>query len=40
MTLAPTNKALGHENHAIKNPIKGEKNTVMIQEVMQDVRIV
>jgi hypothetical protein len=39
MTLASMNEAIGCENHAGKNLIK-EKNTVMIREVMQDVRIV
>jgi hypothetical protein len=40
MTLAPTNKAIGHGNHAKKTNLLKEKFTVMIQEVMQDVRIV
>ncbi len=39
MTLAPTNEAVRRENHAEKNLYK-EKNTVTIQEVMKDVRIV
>jgi hypothetical protein len=39
MTYAPTNEAIGHDNHAEKNLIK-EKNMVMIWVVMQDVRIV
>jgi hypothetical protein len=39
MTLAPTNEAVRRENHAKKTFI-GKKLTVMIREVMKDVRIV
>jgi hypothetical protein len=39
MTLAPTNEAIGRKNHAEKNLFK-KKNTIMIREAMQDVRIV
>ncbi len=40
MTLAPTNEAVRRENHAEKNLYKEKKFTVMIREVMKDVRIV
>ncbi len=40
MTLAPTNEAVRRENHAEKNLYKEKKLTVMIREVMKDVRIV
>jgi hypothetical protein len=39
MTLAPTNEAVRCENRAEKN-LDTEKLTVMIREVMKDVRIV
>ena len=39
MTLAPTNEAVRHKNHAEKTLI-WKKLTVIIQEVMKDVRIV
>jgi hypothetical protein len=39
MTLAPTNEAVRRENHAKKTFI-GKKLTIMIREVMKDVRIV
>jgi hypothetical protein len=39
MTLAPTNEAIRSENHAKKN-LDTEKITVMIREVIKDVRIV
>jgi hypothetical protein len=38
MTLAPTNEAIRHENHAKK--LLRKKNTAMIWVVMQDARIV
>ncbi len=40
MTLAPTNEAVRRENHVKKNLYKEKKITIMIQEVMKDVRIV
>ncbi len=40
MTLAPTNEAVRRENHVEKNFYKEKKLTVMIREVMKDVRIV
>ena len=40
MTLAPTNEAVRGEKHAEKYLYKGKKLTVMIREVMKDVRIV
>jgi hypothetical protein len=40
MTLAPTNEAVRRKNHADKKPFKWKKITVMIREVMKDVRIV
>jgi hypothetical protein len=40
MTLAPPNEAVRRENHAEKNLDKDKKITVMIREVMKDVRIV
>jgi hypothetical protein len=39
MTLAPTNEVARRENYAEKTFI-GKKITVMIREVMKDVRIV
>jgi hypothetical protein len=39
MTLTPTNEAIRPENHGGGNLIKREKNTVMIWEVMKDVRM-
>jgi hypothetical protein len=39
MTLAPTNEAIRHENRAEKY-LNMEKLTIMIREVMEDVRIV
>jgi hypothetical protein len=39
MTLAPTNEAIRRENHAEKTLIQ-KKLTVMIREVVEDVRIV
>jgi hypothetical protein len=39
MTLAPTNEAARSENHAEKTFIR-KKITVMIREVMKNVRIV
>jgi hypothetical protein len=39
MTLAPTNEAVRHENHAKKTFIR-KKLTITIREVMKDVRIV
>ncbi len=39
MTLAPTNEAVRRDNHAKKTFLR-KKLTVMIQEVMKDVRIV
>jgi hypothetical protein len=39
MTLAPTNEVVRCENHAEKTFIR-KKKTVMIREVMKDVRIV
>ena len=40
MTLALTNEAVRRENHAEKNLYKEKKLTVMIREVIKDVRIV
>ena len=40
MTLSPTNEAVRHENHVEKNLYKRKKLTVLIWEVMKDVRIV
>jgi hypothetical protein len=40
MTLAPTNEAVRRENHVEKTFDKEKKLTVMIREVMKDVRIV
>jgi hypothetical protein len=40
MTLAPTNEADRCENHAEKILYKEKKLTIMIREVMKDVRIV
>ncbi len=40
MTLAPTNEAVRRENHAKKYFYEEKKLTVMIREVMKDVRIV
>ncbi len=40
MTLAPTNEAVRHENHAKKTFTRKKKLNVMIREVMKDVRIV
>jgi hypothetical protein len=39
MTLAPTNEAVRHENHAEKTFIR-KKISVTIREVVKDVRIV
>jgi hypothetical protein len=39
MTLAFTNEAIGRQNHAEKTLLR-KKITVMIREVIQDVRIV
>jgi hypothetical protein len=39
MMLTPTNEAVRHENRSEKN-LDMEKLTVMIREVMKDVRIV
>jgi hypothetical protein len=39
MTLAPTNDALRHENHAEKTLIQ-KKLTIMIREFIEDARIV
>jgi hypothetical protein len=39
MTLAPMKEAIRRENHEEKIPSYG-KNTVMIREVIEDVRIV
>ncbi len=39
ITLAPMNEAVRHENHVKKTFIR-KKFTVMIREVMKDVRIV
>ena len=40
MTLAPMNEAVRRENHVEKNLYKEKKITIMIWEVMKDVRIV
>ncbi len=40
LTLAPMNEAVRCENQAKKNLYKEKKLTVMIWEVMKDVRIV
>jgi hypothetical protein len=40
MTLAPTNKAVRRDYHAEKNLVVRKKLTVMIREVMKDVRTV
>jgi hypothetical protein len=40
MTLAPTNEAIRHENHAEKNIDTEKKLTFTIWEVIKDVRIV
>ncbi len=40
MTLAPTNEAVRHDNHAEKNLCLGKKKNRHDQEVMEVVRIV
>jgi hypothetical protein len=40
MTLSATNEAVRRENHVEKDLYKEKKLTVMILEVMKDVRIV